>query len=100
MESIGRYLNVDFTRRVVDALPARFTGPAKKKKPAQKPKNKNRRSPEEKAREKARQRHKNRKNVGKRRAPSAKKTAQDGGDDGAAKKDVKHKDGLAPLTRK
>ncbi len=71
MESIERYLKLSFTPRVVESLPAKFDGPAKKKKTDKN--KKDRANSKDKAIPKAKQRHRNRKNVGKRRAPAAEK---------------------------
>lgn len=89
MESVGRYLKLAFIRREVESMPARFTGPAKKKKD-QKGKSPKKKSGEAQARAKSKERHRNRKNVGKRREPARK----------SDEKAVSHDDGLSPMTRK
>jgi len=66
MESIERYLNLDFKRRKVEAFPAKFSGPSKKKKTAKNEKSK----VGDKDKPKIKQRHRDRKNIGKRRQPS------------------------------
>jgi len=68
MESIERYLNLDFKRRKVEALPAKFSGPGKKKKPAKNSKSKT--GNKDTGKLKTKQRHRDRKNIGKRRQPS------------------------------
>ena len=110
MESIARYLAVAFTQRTVAELPARFAGPAKKKKTDRKTPAKRRKSPEEKARTKAKQRHRVKKNIGKRRVPGTQPekpgvdTMPDRtGDSGikrAGRQEPMPGDGLAPLKRK
>lgn len=87
MESIERYLNLAFTRRQIKELPAKFSGPAAKKKKKTNQKKKQRAG--DKA--KPKQRHRDRKNIGKRRKPSAIKQEEAAGSTDAA--------GLAPLQR-
>ena len=89
-ESIGRYLNLAFNRRTIDAMPARFAGPVKKKK-ADKGKKPQKGTAGTKAKEKSKSRHRNRQNVGKRRQPSEAKAPTPAAGQG---------DGLAPLKRK
>jgi superfamily II DNA/RNA helicase len=94
MESVARYLKLEFVKRTIDGLPARFTGPAKKKKPQKDKKKKDSGKPGAKV--KAKERHRNRRDVGKRRKPSgpaAPKSKE-------KKMDRKLGDGLAPLTKK
>ncbi|MDC0598352.1 DEAD/DEAH box helicase [Gammaproteobacteria bacterium] len=88
MSSIERYLGLDFERRLIKELEAKFKGPNKKKaakKVSKKDiwgKAKNKEIP------KAKQRHSFKKNIGKRRKPSEKK---------ASETEV---DGFAPLKKK
>ena len=58
MESIERYLNLDFKRRKVEAFPAKVSGPSKKKKTAKNTKSK----AGDKDKPKIKQRHRDRKN--------------------------------------
>ncbi|MDG2174790.1 MAG: DEAD/DEAH box helicase [Gammaproteobacteria bacterium] len=122
MESIQRYLKLSFTTRVIEELPARFSGPAKKKKSDKK--SQSRKKGDNKEKPKAKERHRNRKNIGKRRTPtvskepsvnkepsankkpSASKEPSAGKEPSAdrrpasAKKNKGGGDGFAPLTRK
>ncbi len=80
MISVQRYLDIQFEKRSLPGLKARYNGPKKQKSSgkAAGPKKK----PGKKAKEKSRSRARNRKNVGKRESPD------------------KGNDGFAPLTRK
>jgi len=83
MESIARYLKLDFIRREIAGLPSRFRGPSKKKKGDKKKS----RSAAGKGRPKSKQRHRDKKNIGKRRKSAS-----------APKATIS--DGMAPLKRK
>jgi len=116
MESIQRYLKLAFTTRVIEELPARFSGPAKKKKTDKK--SQSRKKGDNKEKPKAKERHRNRKNIGKRRAPAVSKELSANKEPKAnrkssvnkessadrrpasAKKNKGGDDGFAPLTRK
>lgn len=104
MESIQRYLNLDFIQRKIDGLPARFSGPSKKsakknksrKGDAGKAKGKKERKDKKGAvKDKAKQRHRNKKSVGKRRQPRAPATSSEQ----TANQDQAGAAGLAPLKR-
>ena len=82
MESIQRYLNLAFEKREVEALPAKFSGPAKKKRAPKKQKGK-----AKKEKPKSKQRHRYKKAIGRRREPAQQK------------KDELQSLGLAPLKR-
>ena len=108
MESIARYLNLTFSRREIQALPARFSGPVKKKKP----KKADKKHKGARTKGKAKERHRNRKNIGKRRQASVGETqkAESKKTESTGSKKTKVADkkaqaqtdsaGLAPLTRK
>jgi superfamily II DNA/RNA helicase len=116
MESIQRYLKLDFTTRIIEEHPARFSGPAKKKKSDKKSQSRKKSDNAEKP--KAKQRHRDRKNIGKRRKPSVKIEPSARKESSAKKKpsankkkkpaadstmkstDNKRNDGFAPLSRK
>jgi ATP-dependent RNA helicase SrmB len=118
MSSIERYLGVDFGRREIPGMEARFSGPAKKSagdKAKKKEKDKEKAAKDKKkVKPKAEQRHRVLKNVGKRRKPSnpdgvnvtpeakAEARAEKAADSGAEKirKVVADKAGFAPLKRK
>ncbi len=118
MSSIERYLGVEFGRREIPGMEARFSGPAKKSagdKAKKKEKDKEKAAQDKKkVKPKAEQRHRVLKNVGKRRKPSnpdgvivtpeakVEARAEKAADSGAEKirKVVADKAGFAPLKRK
>jgi ATP-dependent RNA helicase SrmB len=112
MSGIERYLGLQFGRREVPGMEARFKGPAKKSagdkaKKKEKEKERTARDSKKKVKPKAEQRHRVKKNVGKRRQPSNPELAASGKverKEPAAPKAsgsvVADKAGFAPLKRK
>ena len=94
MQSIARYLNLDFDMRQIEELPAKFKGQAsigKKKQDKKKSKKTKSVGGKQKTAVKEKQRHRNKKNIGKRRAPA--KSAEQ-----SAHNDLG--DGFGPLRKK
>ncbi|MBN2886845.1 MAG: DEAD/DEAH box helicase [Chromatiaceae bacterium] len=75
LESIGRYLGLNFEWRAIEGLKARFKGPAKKKrKPV-----KDEKAVKKEAEPKRKDRLRDRKNIGKRRKPASDATSVEAG---------------------
>ncbi|VAX06850.1 ATP-dependent RNA helicase SrmB [hydrothermal vent metagenome] len=72
MSSIGRYLRVDFEQRTVQPLLGKYKGPKKTKGSSKAASSKKVKQKKKDKADKSKQRHRNKKNIGKRRAPSAK----------------------------
>lgn len=85
MSAIGRYLRLQFERRTIEALTAKYKGPKKLKSSGKAAGSKKRKQLKRKAADKAKQRHRNRKNIGKRRAPKAEPAAPGTTLDGGSK---------------
>lgn len=71
MSSIERYLRLDFERRVIEGMKAKFKGPKKLKSSGKAVGKKTEKATKRPSPLKVKERHRDRKNKGKRRAPSA-----------------------------
>lgn len=77
MESIARYLNLEFTRRAIEGLKAAFKGPSKAKGPGKGAADR-KTKPTVKPKSEPKNRVRDRKNIGKRRQPSSAVTVEAG----------------------
>lgn len=89
MSSIERYLRIDFEQRTVKALIGKYKGPKKTKASGKSAGTKKVKQKKKDKEEKSKQRHRNKKNIGKRRAPSARIV-----------EDMPTQSGFKPLTKK